>query len=57
MMAWVWRSICARVGNAERVIKAKIIKRFRMDIIAKELMFTKIKTIARAVFEVAMNIY
>ena len=44
-------------GNAERVIKAKIIKRFRMDIIAKELMFTKIKTIVRAVSEVAMNIY
>ena len=57
MMAWLWRSIWARVGNAERIIKAKIIKRFRMDIIAKELMFTKIKTIVRAVSEVAMNIY
>jgi hypothetical protein len=45
------------LGNAERVIKAKTIKRFRMDIIAKELIFTKIKTIARAVSEVAKNIY
>lgn len=44
-------------GNADRVIKAKRIKRFRINIIAKELMFTKIKTIVRAVSEVAMNIY